>query len=93
MHHLPASDILPILQWILSGLQTDTLAAVEPGIMDLQGQGGGDGSCAIAAHNFIACAADSTLNCWTSPSSRAVRDQLLYELCVYHEVASGVAGV
>ena len=67
--------------------------ACESGIMDLQGQGGGDGSCAIAAHNFIACVADSALKRWTSPSSREVRDQLLRELCIYHEVASEVSGV
>jgi hypothetical protein len=93
LHRVPASDILPILQWILAGLDTDSPAVVEPGTMDLQGQGGGNGSCAIAAHNFIACTADSTLNRWTSPNSRDVRDQLLRELCIYHEVASEVAGV
>jgi hypothetical protein len=37
LHRALVSDILPILQWILSGLETDSLAAVEPGIMDLQG--------------------------------------------------------
>ena len=93
LHRVPASDILPILQWILAGLETESPAVIESGIMDLQGRDGGDGSCAIAAHNFIACAADSALNRWTSPNSRKVRDQLLHELCIYHEVASEVEGV
>lgn len=95
LHRVPASDVLPILQWILAGLETDSPrpATIEPGIMDLQGQGGGDGSCAVAAHNFIACAADPTLNRWTSPNSHEVRNQLLGELCVYHEVASKIEGV
>jgi hypothetical protein len=88
LHRAPAKDILPILEWILSGLDTGSPGVAEPGIMDLQGRGGGDGSCAIAAHNFIACVADSTLNRWTSPTSRDVRDQLLRELCIYHKFAS-----
>ena len=93
LHHEPATDVLPILQWMLAGLESDSPTTIEPGIIDLQGRGGGDGSCAIAAHNFICCAADSTLNRWTSPNSREVQDQLLGELCVYHEVASKVEGV
>jgi hypothetical protein len=93
LHGDPADDILPILRWLLSGLGVDLPTDVRRGIMDHQGVGGGDGSCAIAAHNFVACRMDSTIERWMARSSWKVRDSLLRELCLYHHVALGAVGV
>ena len=93
LHGDPADDILPILCWLLSGLGVDLPTGVRRGIMDHQGVGGGDGGCAIAAHNFMACRMDSTLERWTAQSSWKVRDSLLRELCLYHHIALGAVRV
>lgn len=93
MHGEAPNDIVPILHWALGGLGVDLPDSVQIGIIDRQGRGGGEGSCAIAAHNFVACEMDSTLQRWTAPSSRAIRDDLLRELCLYDYVASKTAGV
>lgn len=93
MHGEPANDVLVILDWVFSGLGKDLPASVETGIMDRQGRGDGDGSCAIAAHNFIACEMDPTLQRWRARSSRDFRDNLLRELCLYNYAASETAGV
>lgn len=93
MHRDPASDVVPILQWVFSGLSIGGPISVQPGFIDRQGRGGGDGSCGIAAHNFIACAIDPTVSRWMAPSSREVRNSLLRELCIYNDIASEAAGV
>lgn len=93
MHREPANDVLPILHWVLSGLSTNLPLSIEMGIMDRQGRGGGEGSCGIAAHNFVACEIDPALPRWTAQSSRDVRDHLLRELCLYNHIASETVGV
>ena len=93
MHRMPAEDVLPILQWLLRGLDISTPTAVEPGVVDRQGQFGGEGSCAIAAHNFLACTVDPTLDRWSALTSRKARDALLCDLCIYNQVSLKTAGV
>ena len=93
MHRGPPKDLLPVLRWILSGLSIGVPSVVEPVTIDRQGQGGGEGSCAIAAHNFLACSVDSMLNRWSAPTSRKVRNDLLWDLCIYNQVSSMTVGV
>ena len=93
LHGDPADDILPILCWLLSGLGVDLPIGVRHGIMDHQGVAGGDGSCAIATHNFVACRMDFMIECWMVQSSWKVWDSLLCELCLYHHVTLGAVRV
>ena len=93
MHRAPAEDLLPVLQWVLSGLSIGVPSVVESATIDRQGGDIGEGSCAIAAHNFLACSVDPTLNRWSAPTSRKVRDDLLRDFCIYNQVSSKTTGV
>lgn len=89
LHHPPPRDALDILRWVFTGLGQDFPSQVISGTISLQGSGnGGDGSCAIAALNFVESRLDSTVSRWSGSASEAYRNKCLRDLLIYHHVSS-----
>ncbi|KAF9005381.1 hypothetical protein BDZ89DRAFT_1145151 [Hymenopellis radicata] len=65
---------------------------ITAGAIARQGVGGGFGSCAIAAHNFVEHSFDATVERWRGSSSTHHRDQLISDLLLYNYSASISAG-
>ncbi|KAJ7163202.1 hypothetical protein C8R46DRAFT_1281572, partial [Mycena filopes] len=83
MHRKPDSTILSIFQWFLSGTGFTVPTSVEVGAV--AHQGGGSGSCGIAALNFVETELNPDVGKWgplTSPffRNRALRDLIVYDL-------------
>jgi hypothetical protein len=57
LHHPPPHHILPILQWVFSGVIQHEIKHIRSGVISKQGAGSGAGSCGLAALNFIQLAA------------------------------------
>ena len=57
---------------------------IDEGKIQLQGIGGGFGSCAVAAHNFIECQEDNTMPQWDPSHSEGFWDKALINLVMYH---------
>ena len=79
---LPPSETV-VNAWALSNV-IDIDNPPTPIAVALQGAGGGEGSCGIAAFNFIECQANLSVRQWTSD---VFRDQMLWDLIVYHHIA------
>jgi hypothetical protein len=59
LHQPPADDILDIISWVITSLGHPPIDSISTGIISQQGGfNGGEGSCGIAALNFIECYAD-----------------------------------
>lgn len=83
-HSAPPLDVLPIMAWILVDLHYKLPKNVEEDAINLQGDAGSNGSCAIAAHNFVGYRVTSDVPQWIASAASAFRDQALTELIVYH---------
>lgn len=90
MHHPPPPHILPILQWVFSGIIQHEIKHIRSGIISKQGVGNGDGSCGLAALNFIQLAAETPkgLRRWTGSEARLFRDAALECLLNFHHLAT-----
>ncbi|KZP02901.1 hypothetical protein FIBSPDRAFT_707495, partial [Athelia psychrophila] len=88
MHSAPPPDTLAIFAWILADLpQYRQPQEIYEDTINIQGDPGSNGSCAIVAHNFIEyCIADDVPQ-WTAGSAASFRDQALTELIAYHCLA------
>lgn len=56
LHHNPPAYMLPIMQWLFNNLGHRPITGFTKGDIDLQQSGSGEGSCGVAALNFIALA-------------------------------------
>jgi hypothetical protein len=93
MHHPPPHHILPILQWVFSGVVQHEIKHIKSGVISKQGIGSG-GSCGLAALNFIQLAAETPkgLQRWTGPEARLFRDVALECLLNFHHLATQLEG-
>jgi len=88
LHQPPADDILDIISWVITGLGYPPIDTISTGIISQQGGfNGGEGSCGIAALNFIECYADTKLHWWEGSNSHLFRDMALQNLICYHNSA------
>ena len=89
MHHPPPHHILPILQWVFSGVIQHKIKNIRNGVISKQGLGSGAGSCGLAALNFIQLATETPkgLKPWTGPDSRLFHDVALEHLLIFHHLA------
>lgn len=92
-HLQPSHDVLPILNWLFSGLDLTISNSVERAYVEKQGFGSGSGSCAIAAHNFVTRSMDPDLPQWNQALSPSLRNSMLQDLCTYHVIATNSVGV
>jgi hypothetical protein len=85
LHMPPMMDVLNIIRWIFEDIVPNISNTIQRGTISLQGNGnGGDGSCGIAAHNFIERQINSRARAWDGPSSQEFRLRALRDLCTYH---------
>ncbi|KDQ25023.1 hypothetical protein PLEOSDRAFT_1067696, partial [Pleurotus ostreatus PC15] len=90
----PHTELLEMLKWVFDGLWTEFEAPGEiiQGAVGQQGSGnGGDGSCGVAAHNFIESSIDPTIPRWQGQYSANFRMRMLLDLVIYHEIATVAA--
>ena len=89
MHNPPPHHILPILQWVFSGVIQHEIKKIRSGVILKQGVGSGAGSCGLAALNFIQLAAETPEGPqpWTGSKSRLFRDVALECLINFHHLA------
>lgn len=85
---LAAPEFLPIIQWVLAGLNTTVVIPRSVTETRISLQGPGSGSCGIAAENFVASRVDSKPPNWSHGNSPLFRDQALLNLLVYHFTAA-----
>ncbi|KAJ6524882.1 hypothetical protein DFH09DRAFT_885407, partial [Mycena vulgaris] len=89
--HLPlASDLLPILRWVFSGLsgdEIDSRSHAKTAVVDHQSSMAGGGSCGIASTNFVEARAGIVPSRWLAKQSAEFRDELLRDLILYHLLA------
>ncbi|KAJ6572488.1 hypothetical protein DFH09DRAFT_916572, partial [Mycena vulgaris] len=90
--HLPAHrDLLPILRWAFAGLQDFAPRPLQdhitPGVIDRQRTLAGEGSCGIAAVNFVEFRVDMDIPRWMSDQSAEFRDFMLQNMLLYHLIA------
>ncbi|KAF8896903.1 hypothetical protein CPB84DRAFT_1815885 [Gymnopilus junonius] len=82
MHNSPPAHILPLLQWVFKDIKA--------GIIAQQGFGNGEGSCGIAAYNFIELAAQTRKG--LKPLGNARPWTGSYSSCTLHHLAHEVGG-
>jgi hypothetical protein len=88
LHQPPADDILGIISWVISDLGHPPVEIICEGTISRQGCiNGGEGSCGIAALNFIECYSDNDLCQWEGSNSYLFRDLALQNLIRYHNGA------
>ena len=88
LHQPPADDILGIISWIIAGLGHPPIETISVGTISRQGgSNGGEGSCGIAALNFIECYSDNNLCQWEGSKSSLFQDVALQNLILYHDGA------
>ncbi|KAJ7876322.1 hypothetical protein B0H14DRAFT_3436646 [Mycena olivaceomarginata] len=90
--HLPAaSDILPILRWVFTGLPgfepPSAQTYISPGLIDRQTTLAGGGSCGLGATNFIQFCMGLGLPRWHASRATEFRDQFLRDLLLYHFIS------
>lgn len=87
-HGESPADILSVFQWLLADIPGyQQPHEIKEDAINLQGEPGSNGSCAIAAHNFIEYRVTSDVPQWTPNTALSFRDQALTELLVYHGCA------
>lgn len=85
LHQPPADDVLGIISWVITGLGHPPVETIGVGTISRQGGlNGGEGSCGIAALNFIECYSDNGLRQWEGLNSHLFRDVALQNLILYH---------
>jgi hypothetical protein len=94
MHHPPPPHILPILQWVFSGVIQHEIKNIRNGVISKQGVGSGAGSCGLAALNFIQLATGTPkgMKPWTGLDARHFRDTALECLLNFHHLATQSEG-
>ncbi|KAF8906963.1 hypothetical protein CPB84DRAFT_1675080 [Gymnopilus junonius] len=94
MHNSPPAHILPLLQWVFKDVAQPSIKEIKAGIIAQQGFGNGEGSCGIAAYNFIELAAQTQkgLKPWTGSYSCTFHDAALEDLVCMHHLAHEVGG-
>ncbi|KAJ7915256.1 hypothetical protein B0H13DRAFT_1610688, partial [Mycena leptocephala] len=90
--HLPAPrDLLRILRWVFAGIQDfaprPSQSHISSGVMDRQRTLAGEGSCGLAAVNFVEFRIDMGIPRWMSDQSAEFRDFTLQEMLLYHLIA------
>ncbi|KAJ7594813.1 hypothetical protein C8J56DRAFT_776491 [Mycena floridula] len=65
----PKQEFVNILDWILADIPGEQSSRVQHGDISMQGLGGGNGSCAVTALNFIQQHNDLSIPKWTGHSS------------------------
>jgi hypothetical protein len=84
----PADDILGIISWVIAGLGHPPVEIINVGTISKQGGvNGGEGSCGIAAFNFIERYSDNNIRQWEGSKSYLFRDMALENLIRYHDGA------
>ncbi|KAF7345871.1 hypothetical protein MVEN_01609100 [Mycena venus] len=87
----PESDLLPLLRWALAGLRDFEPRAdqtyIPSGLIDRQTSLAGEGSCGIAAANFIEFRIGMDIPRWMADQSADFRDLFLQEMLLYHLIA------
>ncbi|KAF7356153.1 MULE domain-containing protein [Mycena venus] len=87
----PESDLLPLLRWALAGLRDFESRAdqtyIPSGLIDRQTSLAGEGSCGIAAANFIEFRIGMDIPRWMADQSADFRDLFLQEMLLYHLIA------
>jgi len=88
MHQTPPSYMLPILQWIFEGLFNVT--SIVPGAIGMQGPGNGEGSCGVAAYNFIQTSTgiERNMRKWSGNQAALFQKAALEDLLRYHQIAN-----
>lgn len=95
MHNPPLADALPVLQWVFSDIPGFSQEGIdsEAGQVAHQGLGnGGDGSCGLAAFNFVERHLDPSIPSWSGQHSQVFRDCALRDLILYHFTAKEASG-
>jgi hypothetical protein len=83
----PASDVLDIFSWVLTGLGNyPPPCSIQKGALAIQSPI--SGSCGIAAHNFVESLVDDSVPYWDTVSSLAFRQKALQEMIIYHAAAA-----
>ncbi|KAF7354194.1 hypothetical protein MVEN_01107100 [Mycena venus] len=90
--HLPAPhDLLRILRWAFAGLHDfaprSSQDHISAGVIDRQRSLAGEGSCGIAAVNFVEFRVDMGIPRWMSDQSEEFRDFMLQDMLLYHLIA------
>ena len=85
----PVMEVLPILQWVLSGLNIDYHVPGKVIKGEIAKQGQTSGSCGIAAENFVATRADPSIPVWSDELSSVFRNLALRNMLVYHCASLG----
>ncbi|KAF9486722.1 hypothetical protein BDN71DRAFT_1514698 [Pleurotus eryngii] len=83
-----------MLDWVFDGLWTEfeSPKKIILGSIGQQGSGnGGDGSCGVAAHNFIESSVNAAVPRWHGNHSGEFRGGMLLDLVNYHEIASAAS--
>lgn len=86
LHRPCHSGVLDILHWILADLGEgfQPPCSILAGEISHQGNGGGKGSCALAALNFVQRKLDNSIPAWSGSTAYRFRDQAMRDLIVYH---------
>ena len=86
MHNPPPAYMLPIFQWVFADISITQST--------IQGLGIGEGSCGIAAYNFMERAVTTRqgLKTWTGQHSRTFRNVALEDLVRMHHLAHEQGG-
>ncbi|KAJ7637922.1 hypothetical protein DFH06DRAFT_1432525, partial [Mycena polygramma] len=91
MHRPAAYDLLRILRWALAGLPGFEPPAdqtyITTGLVDRQTTLSGEGSCGIAAFNFVDFRIGMGTPRWMAAQSAQFRDLFLQDLLLYHLIA------
>ncbi|KAF8890541.1 hypothetical protein CPB84DRAFT_1816349 [Gymnopilus junonius] len=93
-HNHPPSYLLLILKWIFEDVAQPPIKEIRAGIIAWQGVGNSEGSCGIAAYNFIELAAQTWkgLKLWIGSFSHTFHDATLEDLLQMHHLAHEVGG-
>ncbi|EDR00235.1 uncharacterized protein LACBIDRAFT_314599 [Laccaria bicolor S238N-H82] len=88
LHQPPANNILDIISLVIAGLGHLPVDTINCGTISRQGGfNGGDGSCGIAALNFIESYADNNLRQGQGSDLHLFRDMALKNMIHYHDGA------
>ena len=89
----PLADALKVFQWVFSDIPGFGQERIDSEQVARQGHGnGGDGSCGLAAFNFVERHLDPSIPSWSGQHSQLFRDHALRDLVLYHMTAKEASG-
>ncbi len=88
LSHAPPEDLMPLLSWVFQGTYISIPESINIVEVPQQTYALGNGSCGIAAHNFIHRHAFEGVKIWDALNSISFRDAALEELILFHLCAS-----